>query len=103
MSPRGCVKSAKYCSTMEKEEHSFEVCVLGQERNGTFLRRVSHVADLLCGKSRDTGLLCGKSGGDMAQGLLLAGPGYKSSPPPTSGCVGCVLVWVWCGGGGGGG
>ena len=80
MSPRGCVKSAKYCSTMEKEEHSYEVCVLGQERNGTFLRRVSHVADLLCGKSRDTGLLCGKSGGDMAQGLLLVGPGYKSSP-----------------------
>ena len=68
---------------MEKEEHSYEVCVLGQERNGTFLRRVSHVADLLCGKSRDTELLCGKSGGDMAQGLLLVGPGYKSSPPPT--------------------
>ena len=65
---------------MEKEEHSYEVCVLGQERNGTFLRRVSHVADLLCGKSRDTELLCGKSGGDMAQGLLLVGPGYKSSP-----------------------
>ena len=85
MSPRGCVKSAKYCSTMEQQELSSEVCVLGQERNETFLLRVSHVADLLCGKSRDTGLLCGKSGGDMAQGLLLVGPGYKYKSSPLAG------------------
>ena len=78
MSARGCVKSAKYCSTIEQQEHSYEVCVLGQERNGTFLRRVSHVADLLCGKSRDTGLLCGKSRGDMARGCFLWGLAIKA-------------------------
>ena len=62
---------------------------MGQSRNGTFLRRVSHVADLLCGKSRDTGLLCGKSVGDMVRGLLV-GHGYKSSPP-----AGVQDVWWW--------
>ena len=65
---------------------------MGQSRNGTFLRRVSHVADLLCGKSRDTGLLCGKSVGDMVRGLLV-GHGYKSSPA-AGWCVGCVVGMV---------
>ena len=66
---------------------------MGQSRNGTFLRRVSHVADLLCGKSRDTGLLCGKSVGDMVRGLLV---GMAIKAPHQRVCG-------MCGGGYGGG